>query len=404
MAYSQVQGQEPESKSYDSHEFDLKTNLLTDIVGTMDIAGEARLSRRVSMDIDLLWNPWTFKDGLKYKQWQVMPELRWWFPHDGEESTVFNGHFLGVHIYGGEFNFNRIRLPFNAAPALRGQRFQGWYVGGGISYGYRWNFSRRVAMEGVIGVGVAHTDYDRYKCTKCGERVGSGSRLYVGPTKLQLNLIIRLGHNPDMKRKVEYRPAPCDPVHDTVWITRVDTVRTTDIIEHRDSTALRVRQAKFTLHLRYPLDSSAIQYDLGDNRSQIDSLNAFLDRYADNPDIHIRSIDIIGFASIEGEAEHNLNLSRARAQAAAALIARDHPELNHFINAIGRGEDWTSISFPGKERLMEIHNENERERMLRRIDNGRLFNELLRTQLPQTRRIECLVNFSDITTETIHIN
>ena len=49
--------------------------------------------------------------------------------------------------------------------------------------GNRWN------LEASIGVGYAYLDYTKYKCKKCGEKLGSGHKNYVGPTKAAISLI-----------------------------------------------------------------------------------------------------------------------------------------------------------------------------------------------------------------------
>lgn len=369
----------------------LKTNLLQDIFSTVSLGAEARLSGRVSLDLSGAWNPWTFSRGVKYKHWLAQPEVRLWTRRFGQ------GHFVGVHMLGGEFNLQKAQLWYNAYPDLASYRYEGWGIGAGLSYGYRWNFSRRWAMEGTVGVGYIHAHYNRYACGNCGERLGSGTKAYVGPTKIALNLIYRFGTGPE-KKHVE----PVERiVRDTLW--RTDTVymeRRTVQVEPAapDTVVLRpeIIHADFAMRLRYHLDKTDIDATLADNRVQIDSLYAFISRYADNPMLRIRSVDIAGYASVEGSAAHNLELSEGRAEAAAALVADMCPELAGRIHASGYGEDWSSLDFSQKEALMAIGDADERERALRRIDGGRLYRRLLERQLPQTRRIECTVNFSYI--------
>ena len=381
-----------------SPEFDLKTNLLQDAVGTMSIGGEVKLSRRSSLDVNLLWNPWTFTDHTMYKQWRVSPEIRWWPRQKGawdDATSALHGHFLGVHLIGGEYNYSRVRLPFNAFPDLKSHRFEGWFVGGGISYGYRYNVSRRFALEAEIGVGVAHIAYDKYACGACGERVGKGSRIYVGPTRAALSLILRIGRNPRMASPEVIRENSRTVVTRTIVKERTDTIYLA-ATPQETADARGLLSASFTLRLQYPLSSSRIVEDLGDNRRQIERLREFIDSYADNPDVRIARIDIEGWASIEGNARSNLSLSDNRAASAALLVGEMFPTLAPLIHARGMGEDWISPSFEGKERLMTIPDLDERERMLRSIDSGRLFDHLLRTSLPLDRRIECTVRYTEI--------
>ncbi|MEG2600039.1 MAG: DUF3575 domain-containing protein, partial [Muribaculaceae bacterium] len=68
-------------------------------------------------------------------------------------------------------------------------RWEGWLIGAGISYGYHWILGERWGIEATIGIGYAYMDYDKYKCEKCGEKIGSHTRNYFGPTKAGVTLI-----------------------------------------------------------------------------------------------------------------------------------------------------------------------------------------------------------------------
>jgi hypothetical protein len=73
---------------------------------------------------------------------------------------------------------------------LKDSRYQGWFVGAGIAYGYDWVLNRRWNIEAEIGFGWTYTRYDRFNCAGCGQKVESGkSHNYVGPTKAAVNLI-----------------------------------------------------------------------------------------------------------------------------------------------------------------------------------------------------------------------
>lgn len=389
-----------------SEEFDLKTNLLSDALGTMSLAGEVRLSRRASLEVGVAWNPWTFSEGLAYRQWEVMPELRWWPKQSASwdaSTSALAGHYLGVHLLGGEFSFNKVSLPLGAAPSLRSNRYEGWMLGGGVSYGYRWNISHRFALEPFISLGLAHISYSRYDCGRCGERLARGTRLYAGPTKAGVNLTLRIGRNPRMKR--------CAAMETETIIThRIQTI-TSDtivltpapqvIVSERKETAMemKVHHADFTLRLRYPLNGTGIEPQLGDNALQIDSLRSFIARYKDDPTVRISRVEVVGYASLEGPEEGNRRLSAGRAESAAALIAGMYPGLAMQIQARGAGEDWASPHFAGKEELMAVADADLREQRLRRLEGGELFRRLLATQLPATRRIECTIYFTYVTQE-----
>ena len=76
----------------------VKTNLLYWASASPNLGIEFGLGRQTTLDISAGFNPFTFSDNRKWKHWLVQPEFRWW------TCERFNGHFLGVHMIGGQFN------------------------------------------------------------------------------------------------------------------------------------------------------------------------------------------------------------------------------------------------------------------------------------------------------------
>lgn len=368
----------------------VSTNLLSDLVAAPNLGAEAPLGRHSSFHLDFTYSPFTFSDGVKWKFWALRPEFRIW------PGKRLEGHFFGVHGIGGEFNFNKAVLLYNSWPELRDHRMEGWGIGGGLSYGYRWNFNRHWGLELEAGVGAVYTRYNKYRCGNCGERLSRGNRTYVGPTALSVALVYRFGAPKDARPALaELVPAAVpETVHDTLYIERVRVERDTvyrDIL--RDSPVKVSVTASQAMHLRYRLNSAEIDPALADNGAQIDSLLLFIERCQREPGLKVKSINIVGYASLEGGALENLRLSDARAQAAADLIVSLRPQLKPLVSAYGRGEDWESVEFPGKALLMRESDPERREQKLRALDGGRVFRELLESRLPATRRIECVIGF-----------
>ena len=98
------------------YEVDLKTNLLMDATATINLGVEFPLGRRWSMDVSGNYNGWTLSDNRKWKHWMVQPEFRFW------TKTRQRGHFIGIHLLGGEYNLNRMHLPFKMYPSTAGTR------------------------------------------------------------------------------------------------------------------------------------------------------------------------------------------------------------------------------------------------------------------------------------------
>lgn len=164
----------------------LKTNLLYDASTTPNIGLEIGTGKKHSFQVFYGLNPWKFGSGSdrKYlKHWVVNPEWRYWFCHR------FNGSFLGVHAFGGEFDAMNIKVPFGWWDELKDHRFEGWFAGAGLAYGYQWVLSRHWNFEASVGVGAAYIKYDKFDCGVCGKPLEDGNKWYIGPTKLALSLM-----------------------------------------------------------------------------------------------------------------------------------------------------------------------------------------------------------------------
>ena len=165
----------------------LKTNLLSDATLTLNGAVEMKFAPKWTGELAGNLNAWTV-NGRNWKQWSVMPEGRYWF------CQAFSGHFVGAHVFGGQYNFGHLDTDFKFLGTdfskLKDYRFQGWMVGAGIAYGYSWILDRHWNIEAEIGIGWAYTRYDKFECRDCGQRVEQNkSHNYVGPTKAAVNLI-----------------------------------------------------------------------------------------------------------------------------------------------------------------------------------------------------------------------
>lgn len=153
--------------------FAVKSNLLYDAGLSANLGLEAGVAQRWSVEVSGNFNNWRIGDR-QWRHWFVQPEARYWF------CERFTGHFAGVHLIGGEFNF---------AP-INDKRYQGRGAGAGIAYGYTWMLNRRWSVEAEIGAGWIYTRYDTFPCASCGTKL-EHDRVYnyVGPTKAAINLI-----------------------------------------------------------------------------------------------------------------------------------------------------------------------------------------------------------------------
>ena len=167
----------------------VKTNVLWDALSTINVGAEYGIAPRWTIDISGNYNGWKRTHGRRWKHWFVQPEARYWF------CEKFSGHFLGFHAHGGKFNLSNIGssdIKFFGTDfgKLQGNRYQGWFAGAGVGYGYAWILSKHWNVEAEIGIGYSYTRYDHYPCADCGSIIESDKvHHYFGPTKVALNLV-----------------------------------------------------------------------------------------------------------------------------------------------------------------------------------------------------------------------
>lgn len=155
-----------------------------DATTTFNIATEIATGTKNTLDLYFNYNPWEFRDGKRFKHLMVQPEYRFWF------CERFSGSFIGIHAHGGIFNVGGIDLPFGVWPKLKDYRYEGEFIGGGLSYGYQWVLGNHWNLEANIGAGYAYIHYDKYQCKNCGKRLKKDQhRHYVGPTKAAISLV-----------------------------------------------------------------------------------------------------------------------------------------------------------------------------------------------------------------------
>jgi hypothetical protein len=166
----------------------VKTNVVYDAAANVNAGVEFGLAPKWTLDVSGNLNAWDMSHGRKWKHWFAQPEFRYWF------CDRFSGHFLGMHLHGGQYNVgglkNSISFLGTDFSRLGDSRFQGWFAGAGIAYGYSWILNKHWNLEAEIGFGYSYTKYDRFECVGCGRKVEENmDHHYVGPTKAAINLV-----------------------------------------------------------------------------------------------------------------------------------------------------------------------------------------------------------------------
>lgn len=165
----------------------LKTNFAYwGVAASPNLGLEVATGKKTTLELGGGFNFWKFGSGEESKtarHWLVQPELRYWF------CESFNGHFIGLHAHGAQFNVGGWNIPVGRLDAFKEHRYQGYLYGAGISYGYQWVLSPRWNFELSLGGGYARIHYDKFPCTTCGSKLDEGNYDYWGITKGAISLI-----------------------------------------------------------------------------------------------------------------------------------------------------------------------------------------------------------------------
>lgn len=160
----------------------VKTNLLYGASTTLNAAAEFKVGKKMSFDIPLSYNPWSFKDNRKFQHFMAQPELRYWI------YEVFTGHFFGLHAHYASYDIAGV-TPLHI---ISEHRHKGWLAGAGLSYGYHWVLADRWSVEGTLGVGYAYVDFTRYGAVYLAPAIKKKTVNYFGPTKAGLSLVFMI--------------------------------------------------------------------------------------------------------------------------------------------------------------------------------------------------------------------
>ena len=167
----------------------IKTNVGSDALLNINAGTEVGVAPRWTIDVSGDFNSWTLSHGRRWKHWMAQPEVRFWL------CDRFAGHFFALDVQGGQYNIGGMTLGHYSFLGTdfrktRDHRYQGWFVGGGIGYGYAWAISKHFNIEGQLSIGYNFTKYDMYNCFGCSKKVASNRpHNYWGITKAAVNIV-----------------------------------------------------------------------------------------------------------------------------------------------------------------------------------------------------------------------
>jgi hypothetical protein len=369
--------------------FAIKTNLLEWAMTTPNLGVEAAIAPKWSLELAGSVNPFKFSNDKKWKHYQGTLEARYWL------KETMNGHFFGIHVGGGEYNVAGIKVPF--WHFKKDFRYEGWHYRAGITYGYHWSLNHHWSIEALIGLGVVHTNYDKYECRTCGKNHGNESRTFFAPTRLAVNLAYTFGKTKSREVRTVQLPGETIYSTDTVLIKEIVPGPGRSLEEmfpfvHREG----LPSSGTHLPVRYRLDNYDLDINYSKNSEHLDLILSALDMILSSDSVKVSRVDIEGYASPEGPYERNVRLGQNRANALKAYILDKEKRLSDSqIRATSGAEDWEGLrelvvasDMVGKDQVLNVIDnvpEAQRKARIQALNGGRTYRSMLDVLYPQLR-------------------
>jgi hypothetical protein len=148
--------------------------------------------RAFSINLPVMYSPYTVSNNWKYRLLVVQPEFRWWLSNAERwwlrQERPSNTHFVGLHAHLAWFN-----VAVNSHDRYQGKEGTALPLwGAGVSYGYAMLLPwwKGCGIEFTLGVGYAHITYDQYhNDVPNGAKYATGVDHYWGITRLGISLI-----------------------------------------------------------------------------------------------------------------------------------------------------------------------------------------------------------------------
>ena len=387
--------------------FTLSNNLLYDATLTPNLRLGVRLSEHWSMGMTAGYRPWPTDDS-KSKKWKhllLAPDVRYW------TDSVNVHHFFGFNLIYSHYNVAEVKFPFGLWKSVRDERRQGDLAAVGAYYGYSWPLGRYWNLETHIGLALGYTWYDRYQCGHCGKKIGDDKKVFVmpqagvsivynipgRPRKAVAPVVLPVVEAPDTTTKVAAQPfvAELSPVLEfkgRAGQLQQDYAVVNHISEYRPYDRTRIlRKEKNALFVHFDFGRSKLRKDYRENSATLDRIVDITRQIMADTISSVKKIQLVGFASFEGDPATNELLAKGRALALQHYIQQEVGVPDSLFDTVGGGEAWTEfrdqlndIVTEGKDnnvdlkQVIEIIDQEQdvkvRERRIKQLDKGRTWN------------------------------
>ncbi|PXV59443.1 uncharacterized protein DUF3575 [Dysgonomonas alginatilytica] len=161
--------------------FLVKSNLAYLSAAVANIGIEYPLAKHWSLDLPVIYSPYTISRNYKLRLLAFQPEIRYW------KDRALKGHYLGMHLHTAWFNVatdskNRYQDRDGNTPL--------W--GAGLAYGYSLPLKGNWGIDFGIGAGYTRIVYDTFVNEPNGQKYATDTRNYWGITRVGITLTYRI--------------------------------------------------------------------------------------------------------------------------------------------------------------------------------------------------------------------
>lgn len=175
-----------------------------------------------------------------------------------------------------------------------------------------------------------------------------------------------------------------------------------------------VRSEQYEAHLDFPVGQSVILPNFMNNRSEMQNIQAMLDKIQQNKNLIIKEVRIEGFASPEGPLSLNEQLSQNRAEALKQYLSRNKNISANLYKVSFGGENWNGLikaletsSLKEKDAFLKIIKETpddaQRKQAIKQLDGGAPYRAMLKELYPPLRKSDCRIDYTIINIDVADI-
>lgn len=392
----------------------VRTNLFYWGSGTPNLGFEVPVSGHLSAGANFGFKPWdrffsndpNLTAPRRWRNLVVSPEIRWY------PDTVTNGLFVAADGLYTHYNTGNVRFPLGLYKNVRDEYVQGNLFGGGLAVGYTWWLTGNLRLEVEAGAAFGWFSHDTYyindRCQNCIVDHEKGTAIVP---KLGLNLAWTFGQ-PKREQIEEVIVHPVDtikPIFLQPYLPLVDEWKGVAGQLEKNHPVLRpsseykpyspdmiLRKMDDPLYVHFVLDKIVIEPDYRNNRSVLDQIIDITSQIVADTTSTVSCIQIIGLASIEGNARHNQQLSDGRAKALQKYITDRVAVSPDVFESVSGGEAWTEfrdqvgdlilagggegLTVAQLQRVLDIIDTEadiaKRERRIRSLEGGSVYEKL----------------------------